>query len=153
MKKIKFKKNEILNIQKNRFPYLMIDYATEVLPGKHSKGYKILPEGEWFFNVHWEDDPNMPGMLQIEAMVQMSSLAILSLPGNSGKILYLLSANNLKFHKKVLPKSKLFLETKILDFKRGIANCKGRAFVAKSLVSEADFRLVLPDELFKYKKS
>jgi len=28
-----------------------------------------------------EGDPNMPGMLQIEALVQMSALSILTLPG------------------------------------------------------------------------
>jgi 3-hydroxymyristoyl/3-hydroxydecanoyl-(acyl carrier protein) dehydratase len=27
---------------------------------------------EWFFKVHWPNDPNMPGMLQIEALVQMA---------------------------------------------------------------------------------
>ena len=58
MTKIKLDKKQILQYQKNRFPFLMIDYATEVIPGKSSKGYKLLPEGEWFFSVHWEDDPD-----------------------------------------------------------------------------------------------
>ena len=31
----------------------------------------------------------MPGMLQIEALVQMASLSILTLPENKGKIMYL----------------------------------------------------------------
>ena len=38
------------------------------------------------FLLHWPKDPNVPGMLQIEALVQMSALAILSLPGNKGKV-------------------------------------------------------------------
>ena len=37
------------------------------------------------FKVHWKNDPNVPGMLQIESLVQMAALAILSLPGNKGK--------------------------------------------------------------------
>ena len=52
------------------------------------------------FKVHWPGDPNMPGMLQTEAMVQMAALSILTLPGNKGKVAYLASANNLKFSKK-----------------------------------------------------
>ena len=28
------------------------------------------------FKVHWPNDPNMPGMLQIESLVQMCALAI-----------------------------------------------------------------------------
>ena len=35
----------------------------------------------------------MPGMLQIEALVQMVALAILTLPGNKGKYVFT-SANN-----------------------------------------------------------
>ena len=67
----------------------MIDYATEVIPGVSAKGYKMLMEDEWFFRVHWPKDPNMPGMLQIESLVQMCALSLLSLPGNKGKIVYL----------------------------------------------------------------
>jgi len=33
-------KKGILEYQKNRSPYLMIDYATEVVPGLSSKGFK-----------------------------------------------------------------------------------------------------------------
>ena len=54
----------------------MIDYATEVIPGESSKGYKDLNKDEWFFKVHWPNDPNMPGMLQVEALVQMSALCL-----------------------------------------------------------------------------
>ena len=64
--------NQILEIQQNRPPYLMMDYATNVIPGISSEGYKDLND-DWFFDVHWKGDPNMPGMLQIEALVQMSA--------------------------------------------------------------------------------
>ena len=103
MKKIELDKKKTEEYQQNRDPYLMIDYATEVIPGVSSKGYKKLTEDEWFFKVHWPSDPNMPGMLQIEALVQMSSLAILTLPTNKNKILYLVNATNLKFKKKLFP--------------------------------------------------
>ena len=77
----------------------MIDYAVDVKPGKYAKGYKDLKNDEWFFKVHWVGDPNMPGMLQIESLVQMSALAIVTLPGNKGKVIYLSKATNLEFKK------------------------------------------------------
>ena len=80
--------NQLLQVQQNRPPYLMMDHATRVEPGILSEGYKDLKEDEWFFKVHWKNDPNMPGMLQIESLVQIGSLAILTLPNLSGKILY-----------------------------------------------------------------
>ena len=92
----------------------------------------------------------MPGMLQIEALVQMSSLAILTLPNNKGKIMYLTSSNNLKFIKKVIPNSRLTIETKIKSFKRGIAMCDGIGMIKNDLVCKAEFTLILPDQLKKY---
>ena len=113
MKKIILDLKGIKEYQQNRAPYLLIDHATEVIPGVSAKGYKDLKEDEWFFKVHWPNDPNMPGMLQIESLVQMCALAILTLPGNKGKVVYLTSANNLKFIKKIIPKTRLYLDTRI----------------------------------------
>ena len=143
-------KTKILEYQKNRDPYLMIDFADEVIPGKSSRGYKDLNINDWIFKVHWENDPNLPGMLQIESLVQMSSLAILTLPGNKGKVMYLSSSNNIKFIKKVVPNCRFHIETKINNFKRGIAQCEGIGKVDNAVVCKADFTLILPDELKKY---
>lgn len=141
----------ILEFQQNRDQYLMIDHATQVIPGKSAIGYKNLSEREWFFKIHWPGDPNMPGALQFEAMVQMSSLAILTLPNNKNKVLYLVSANNLKFIKKVLPNNRLNLEAEIKSFKRGLAKCIAHGHINNEIVCKAEFNLVLPDEIKKYK--
>jgi len=150
MKKMFLNKKEICDFQQNRDPYLMIDYASEILPGISAKGYKDLTENEWFFKVHWPNDPNMPGMLQIESLVQMSSLAILTLPNNKGKVMYLVSSNNLKFIKKIIPNSRFDIETKIRSFKRGIAICEGIGRVKGEIVCKAEFNLILPEEIKKY---
>jgi len=150
MKKLSLDLNSIKEYQQNREPYLLIDFANEVIPGVSSKGYKDLNVDEWFFKVHWPNDPNMPGMLQIEALVQMCALAILSLPGNKGKIVYLTSANNLKFIKKIVPNTRLHIETKIENFKRGMAACEGVGIVENQIVCKADFNLILPEEIKKY---
>ena len=94
MKKFSLDLESIKKFQQNRYPYLMIDYVDEVVPGVSANGYKDLKD-DWFFKVHWPKDPNMPGMLQIETLVQMAALTVLTLPGNEGKTVYLVSANNL----------------------------------------------------------
>ena len=150
MKIFSLDKQGIYEYQQNREPYLLIDYASEIIPGVSAKGYKDLKNDEWFFKVHWPSDPNMPGMLQIEALVQMCALSILSLPGNKGKVVYLTSANNIKFIKKIIPNCRLYIETKIKSFKRGLAICEGVGLVEKNLVCKAEFSLILPDEIKKY---
>lgn len=149
MKKLSLNLEQIKEYQQNREPYLMVDYIEEVVPGKSAIGYKDLKD-DWFFKVHWPSDPNMPGMLQIEALVQTCALALFTLPGNNGKIAYLTSANNIKLMKKITPNSRLMIETKIKNFKRGLADCSGQGFINEKLVCKADFNLILPDELKKY---
>ena len=100
--KISLDKTQICEYQQNRDPYLMIDFASEIIPGKIANGFKNLKEDEWFFKVHWPNDPNMPGMLQLEALTQMCALGILTLPDNKGKILYLSSVNNVKFYNLII---------------------------------------------------
>jgi 3-hydroxyacyl-[acyl-carrier-protein] dehydratase len=150
MKKFSLDLNAIKEYQQNRYPYLMIDYADEILPGKFANGYKTLNEDEWFFKVHWPNDPNMPGMLQIESLVQMSALSILTLPNNKGKIMYLIAANKMKFIKKVLPNSKFYIKTNVKSYKRGIAIMEGSGYIDDKLVCKAEFSLILPDEIKKY---
>ena len=147
---MKLNKEQILEYQQNKPPYLMIDFAEEVVPGKSAKGYKDFNEDEWFFKVHWPTDPNVPGMLQIEALTQMSALSILSLPGNKGKVMYLTSANNIKFIKKIIPNKRLYIETKVKSFKRGLAICEGLGLIEKQVACKAEFNLILPEEIKKY---
>ena len=150
MNKIILDKKQILEFQQNRDPYLFVDFATEIIPGVSAKGYKKFLNNDWFFKVHWPKDPNMPGMLQIESLVQMCALSILSLPGNKGKVMYLTSASNLKFIKKITPNNRLYIETKIKSFKRGLAICEGIGLIDQSMVCKAEFNLILPDEIKKY---
>ena len=142
--------NAIKDYQQNREPYLLIDYASEVVPGVSAKGYKDLKEDEWFFKVHWPNDPNMPGMLQIESLVQMCAMSILTLPGNKGKVMYLTSATNLKFIKKIVPETRLDIKTKIKSYKRGLAICEAIGLVNDQIACKADFNLILPEEIKKY---
>ncbi len=150
MNKIIFNKEQICAYQQNRDPYLLIDFASEIVPGKSAKGYKDFKEDEWFFKVHWPTDPNVPGMLQIEALVQMAALSILTLPNNKGKIMYLTNANNLKFIKKIIPNKRFYINTEIISFKRGLASFKGEGVVDDEIACKANFNLILPSELEKY---
>lgn len=144
-------KKKILEFQKNRDPYLMIDHVDEVQPGVMARGYKKLSKNEWFFDVHWPGDPNMPGALQLESLMQMASIAILTLPEKKGKLLYLTNVDNMKLTKKVVPENKMIINTKIISFKRGLAICEGETEVNGQSACKAKFKLILPDEINKYK--
>jgi 3-hydroxyacyl-[acyl-carrier-protein] dehydratase len=80
----------------------------------------------------------------------MCSLSILTLPNNKGKIVYLVKANNLKFIKKIVPGVKFEIDTKILSFKRGMAQCEGFGSINQEIACKAEFTLILPDIIKSY---
>ena len=149
---ISLDKSGILEYQMNRDPYLLIDAADEVVPGVSAKGYKYLSDDDWFFKVHFPGDPNMPGLLQIEALVQMCALSLLTMPGNKGNLFYLISADKIKLKKKVIPNDRLIIETKVNSYNRGIAKCQGEGKVNNKIACSAEFTVVLPHVINYYKK-
>ena len=145
---MKLNKKDIIKIQKNRDPFLLIDYATKVIPGKSVEGYKNLKKNEWFFKVHWPGDPNMPGMLQVEAMAQMSSLIVLTMPKMAGRTLYIADSNNIKFFKKVVPGDKLKIISKLISNKRGLYKFESEGYINSKIACKASFTLILPGSVY-----
>ena len=137
----------LLAHQMNRPPYLMMDAAEEIVPGKSARGYKDLPSDTWFFQCHFPGDPNMPGMLQVEALVQMAALSVLTLAGNKGKIVYLTNVKNIILRRKIVPGDRYYMETDLLSWRRGIGKCVGTGTVDGEVACKAEFGIVMPDVL------
>ena len=151
MGKLRLDLNGLQEYQQNRYPYLLIDIAEEIIPGKSAKGYKNLTINDWWFEVHFPDDPSMPGALQIEAIVQLGALMVTTLPGNKGKVVYLTSANNLKLLKKIIPGDRFDIVTELMRWKRGLGNCTGAGYVSGEKVCSLDFNIVMPHILEGFK--
>lgn len=140
---------ELKRFQPNRYPFLMIDYVTEVEPGKYARGYKNLTNNEWYFPVHFPDGPNMPGALQLEAMAQMLTVAITTQEGLEGKVTHALE-HRVKFKKEVLPGQQLVIDAEVISWRRGV--CKGKAVgrTDGEIACEAEMLITIPDILDLY---
>jgi len=141
--------NELQRFQPNRYPFLMIDHIEWVVPGVGAKGHKNLTLNEWYFPKHFPGAPNMPGALQLEAMAQMLTVAITTLPGLKGKVTHALE-HKVRFKKEVLPGQTLHLETTVLSWKRGICKGKGVGYTDGEVACEADMLITIPDILDQY---
>ena len=135
--------------QPNRYPFLMIDHVDAVLPGKYARGYKHLTLNEWYFPVHFPGGPNMPGALQLEALAQMLTVAITTLPGLKGKVTHALE-HTVRFRKEVLPGKTFVIQTEVLSWNRGICKGKGVATVDGEVACEASMLLTIPEILEQY---
>lgn len=135
---------ELQKYQPNRYPLLMIDYVTEVIPGVSAKGYKNLTNNEWYFPAHYPGDPNMPGCLQLEALAQMLTVAILTQEGLAGKYVYAIK-HIVRYKKEIHPGDKLEIEAKVLSWRRGICNGRAVGTVNGETCVEADMTIAVPD--------
>ena len=82
----------------------------------------------------------------------MCALSLLTMPGNKGKLVYLLSADKVKLIKKVIPNDRLIIETKVNSYNRGIAKCQGTGEINGKIACSAEFTVVLPHIINYYKK-
>ena len=140
---------ELQAYQPNRYPFLMIDHVDEVLPGKYARGYKNLTMNEWYFPVHFPDGPNMPGALQLEALAQMLTVAVTTLPGLKGKVTHALQ-HTVRFRKEVLPGKKFEINAQVISWRRGICKGKGIATIDGEIACEADMLITIPEILEQF---
>ncbi len=137
---------ELQAYQPNRYPFLMVDGISEVLPGKYAKGYKNLSINEWYFPVHFPGAPNMPGALQLEALAQVFTIALTTLPGLKGKITHALG-HKVRFKREVKPGEVLQIEVEVISWSRGIGVGNGVGRVGDEIACEAEMTIAIPDIL------
>ena len=132
--------NDIKNMLPHRPPFLLVDKIIE-LNEKSIVGIKNVTMNEPFFVGHFPEEPVMPAVLQIEAMAQTGGIFVLSkLDEPSAYSTYFVKIDNVKLRRKVIPGDTLIFKLELLsEFRRGMANMKGTAFVGDNIVSEGEF--------------
>ncbi len=131
---------DIIEILPHRYPFLLVDRIIEMELGKRVVGLKNVTANEPFFQGHFPGNPIMPGVLIIEAMAQVGGvLARLSVRESQEKEkVYFVSIDKVKFRKPVVPGDQVLFELTALRTGSRIWKMGGRAFVDKSLVTEAE---------------
>lgn len=119
---------DIKKILVHRYPFLLVDRVTEMTPGQHVVGYKMVTANEPHFNGHFPEYNLMPGVLIIEALAQLGGIAVLALPGMEGKRPMLAGLDEVRYRGQVRPGDKLDMEV-VIERLRGSMG-KGRC-VAK----------------------
>ncbi len=141
---------EIQQYQQNRYPLLFVDKITEAVPGKYAKGYKNFSFNEWFFPAHFEDEPNVPGFVQVEAMTQVFLMTFLTIPEFKGKKTGFVSIKNARFKKKIIPGDVLITEAMLDSFKRGFARGRAIGMVDGVEACTIELEIAIPDVMNQF---
>ena len=139
---------EIQEILPHRHPFLLVDCIEELEPGVRAVGYKAVGYkcvtfNEPFFAGHFPGNPVMPGVLIIEALAQVGSVAMLSVEAYKGKTGYFGGINNCKFKHMVRPGDKLRLECEIIKQKGPVGIGKATATVDGKLAATAELTFMI----------
>ncbi|MEP4077481.1 bifunctional UDP-3-O-[3-hydroxymyristoyl] N-acetylglucosamine deacetylase/3-hydroxyacyl-ACP dehydratase [Haloferula sp.] len=138
--------NDILKILPHRYPFLMVDRIIDFEGDTKCTGVKNVTVNEPFFPGHFPDHPIMPGVLQLEAMAQVSSIVMLRKPENVGKIGYFMSADKVKWRRPVLPGDTLYIEAEMTRSRGQIGTARCRCLVNGETASEAELKFALVDK-------
>jgi 3-hydroxyacyl-[acyl-carrier-protein] dehydratase len=136
---------QIQEIIPHRYPFLLIDRILEVEAGKHAVGIKNVTMNEQFFTGHFPGYPVMPGVLIVEALAQVGSVAMLMLEANRGKLGFFAGIDGFRFRGQVVPGDTLTLEVNITRLKGAIGKGQATARVGDKIVAEGELMFALSD--------
>jgi len=137
--------NDIMNVIPHRPPFLLVDRMIEVVPGQRAVGIKNVTMNEPYFVGHFPGYPVMPGVLIVEALAQVGTVAMLTVEGNAGKLGFFAGIDGFRFRGQVTPGDTLTLEVEITRLKGSIGKGKGTAKVDGKVVAEGELMFALSD--------
>ena len=142
-----------LNIQRvmaalpHRYPMLLVDRVEELVLDQRIVAIKAVSMNEEFFQGHFPGRPIMPGVLQVEALAQAAGvLAVESLGlAGSGKLVYFMTIDGVKFRKPVEPGCLLRLGVEFVQKRSRVCKFAGRAMLDGEVATECEFTAMIAD--------
>lgn len=147
--------DEIRTMLPHRWPFLLLDRVTELIPDKSAVGIKNVTISEPYFAGHFPQRAIMPGVLIIEAMAQLTAIVYCSghlsrakqetngrdvsetsVGGVAERVGYLVSIRNMKFMRPVTPGDQLILKASICGEHSIFSQVRVSAHVGSFTVAE-----------------
>ncbi|MFA9376893.1 MAG: 3-hydroxyacyl-ACP dehydratase FabZ family protein [Lachnotalea sp.] len=126
--------------------FIFID-SIEVEPGIYAEGVKKVEETDWYFQYHFPGNPIMPGVFQMEALMQTGGLIINTLEGKKELKLYFGECKSVRINESVRPGDVLKTIVTLKTYRRGIAWFDAKAMIGDKISCKMQFSLIAPDEV------
>eukprot|EP00567_Pseudictyota_dubia_P001768 CAMPEP_0197465696 /NCGR_PEP_ID=MMETSP1175-20131217/64664_1 /TAXON_ID=1003142 /ORGANISM="Triceratium dubium, Strain CCMP147" /LENGTH=209 /DNA_ID=CAMNT_0043001715 /DNA_START=31 /DNA_END=660 /DNA_ORIENTATION=- len=134
-----FTSEDISGVLPHRYPFLLVDKVVEYEQGKRAVGIKCVTVNEPHFTGHFPDRPIMPGVMQVEALAQLTGVIGLNQEGvDPGTIFFFAGVDGVKWKRPVVPGDTLVMEVEITkcNMRFGLIKSKGKAYVDGELAVE-----------------
>ena len=137
---------KVLSLLPHRYPFLMLDRVLEVEPGVRAVGVKCVTANEPHFQGHFPGQPIMPGVLITEAFAQLAGIvAMTANPDFTGKTVYLLGLDKVRFRRPVTPGDRLLISCQKVFERRGVWKFSAWAEVDSVRVADGEVMATVAD--------
>lgn len=138
-KPLTFTIDQILAMIPHRYPFLLVDRVIDAVADKSAVGIKAVTINDPYFRGLPQHQLVMPGVLIIEAMAQTAAVLVVHTLGSdaSGKLVYFMGLNGVRFHRPVRPGDELRLKVSKVRSFGPTSKIRGEATVGDKLVAEA----------------
>jgi len=140
------REHNMYNYFRQTSEYIFID-RIDVEPGVCAEGEKKVEESDWYFQYHFPSNPIMPGVFQMEALMQTGGLIINTLEGKRELKLYFGECKSVRINESVRPGDILKTVVNLKSYRRGIAWFDAKAMVGEKISCKMQFSLIAPDEV------
>jgi len=118
----------------HRYPFLLIDRAEVIEPGRSVVAYKRLSGGDWWLD--GQSGAEMPFSLVLEALAQASGALLPDLM-NSASVAYFMGADRVRIRRSARLGDTLRFDVELAQWRRGICRTRSVASVNGSVVMTA----------------
>jgi 3-hydroxyacyl-[acyl-carrier-protein] dehydratase len=107
---MKYNISEIRKILNHKYPFLLIDGVTDVVPFSECRAFKNYTFNEWFFPSHFDNEPVLPASLLLESFTQAFAIPLLvrneSTPSSNLPLIFA-GVDKFRIFKPVIPGDRL----------------------------------------------
>ena len=133
---------DVQELLPHRYPFLLVDRITAIVPGKRAVGVRQVTADEWFTGQAGSYE--MPNTLILEALAQLSGAVLIGLSEKIvGAVGYFVGMQRVKFRGVARAGDEIVLECNLLQFKRGICKTAVTASVNGKRIVRAQITTVL----------
>ena len=130
----------------HRYPFLLLDRITSVIPGKQARGFKQVTMSEWCVGEGHQpgDGAFMPHLLLVESLAQLSAALFSTLmDGTDNAIGYFMGIDRVRCRGHARPGDVVELVIDLKQFRRGVCKTHGVARVGTTEIVRADLTTIL----------
>ncbi len=137
--------HRILGILPHRYPLVMVDRVTEIVPAQSIRGHKCVAYNEPWFQGHFPARPIMPGVLILESLAQIGGILAYAtdapLQGGApatDKLMLFLGIDKARFRRMVEPGDRLDLFVEVKQRRQSVWKLRAQASVDGAIAAEAE---------------